>query len=254
MSTKQNTKSPGKETPPTCFLIMPISDQEGYPRGHFNEVRHALFDAACGSDFKTVRADDVQKSDIIHLSILRQLLDADIAICDLSGLNPNVMFELGLRQAFGKPVVLVKDSETKLPFDISGIRAITYAHTLRVTDIERARKSISDSLNETLRAHQQGELGNSLVDLLSMDAAQVKDIGQTEALELRLQLLEKNTNKTAAALTSIERSLQSMVVPSREARNAMMENDAFLSGVVTSRPFRNALADMLPTNPPDEFE
>ena len=49
-----------------------------------------------------------------------------MALCDLSNRNPNVLYELGLRQAYDKPVVLVQDDKTERIFDVSGINTVSY--------------------------------------------------------------------------------------------------------------------------------
>jgi hypothetical protein len=51
---------------------------------------------------------------------------ARICIVDLTGNNPNVMFELGLAQAAGKETVLLCQDIAQLPFDVRGQRVIKY--------------------------------------------------------------------------------------------------------------------------------
>lgn len=49
----------------------------------------------------------------------------------MSSLNPNVFFELGIRTALDRPVVVVKDNiTTKLPFDLNAINIHTYDMSL----------------------------------------------------------------------------------------------------------------------------
>src|SRR4051794_35684533 len=106
---------------------MPISDQGGYSSGHFSRVYNYLIKPAVErAGLRPVRADEEKGTNLIHLNILRQLLIAEMAVCDLSSLNPNVMFELGIRQAFDKPVVLLRDDLTKEPFDISPMKYTKY--------------------------------------------------------------------------------------------------------------------------------
>ena len=46
---------------------------------------------------------------------------------DLTGLNPNVMFELGMRYRARPPgTVLFRQPGTKLPFDISSVKVLEY--------------------------------------------------------------------------------------------------------------------------------
>jgi hypothetical protein len=56
---------------------------------------------------------------VIHLDVIKRLVHSPLVLCDLSARNPNVMFELGIRQAFDKPVVLVQDEKTPQIFDIA---------------------------------------------------------------------------------------------------------------------------------------
>jgi hypothetical protein len=84
----------------------------------------------------------------IHAGIIRNLEQADLVLCDLSGLNPNAFFELGIRTSLDRPLVLVKDKMTeRIPFDLSGINTYTYNETIAswsvANDIEALAVHIS---------------------------------------------------------------------------------------------------------------
>lgn len=51
---------------------------------------------------------------------------SDLVIADLSTLNPNVFYEIGLRHMLGKAIIHVADENTKLPFDVSSFRTVIY--------------------------------------------------------------------------------------------------------------------------------
>lgn len=158
---------------PRCFVIMPMSDAEPYPAGHFRRVYEFLIKPACTrAGFRAFRADDVNQTNHIVLDVLRQLLHAEMAICDLSARNANVFYELGMRQAFNKPVTLIKDLRTPRVFDIQGLRDIEYDEGLRVDTIEPTVKSIAESLTNTWASATKpdGQV-NSLVQLLGVTAA-----------------------------------------------------------------------------------
>jgi hypothetical protein len=65
-------------------------------------------------------------SEVIHARIVRNLESMDMVLCDLSSLNPNVLFELGVRTAVNKPACLVHDMLTALPFDTGIVNTHTY--------------------------------------------------------------------------------------------------------------------------------
>jgi hypothetical protein len=155
-----------------CFIIMPISDQEGYEKGHFSRVYKHLIKPACEkAGFSPIRADDENVTNYIVIDIIRKIIDADIVLCDLSAKNPNVLYELGLRQAFNKKSVLVKDIKTNRIFDIQGLRTIDYDDKLRIDEVEIAINSISKSLRETYES-DSNEI-NSLIQLLAIKPATI---------------------------------------------------------------------------------
>lgn len=151
-----------------CFVIMPISDADGYEKGHFGRVYEHLIKPACEqAGFEPIRADDTSKANMIMIDILQKILECDMAICDLSSRNPNVFYELGFRQAFNKKTVLIKDSRTTMPFDISGIRTLLYTETLRIDEVKKTIPEISKYITETYEADNKDV--NSLLQLLSIE-------------------------------------------------------------------------------------
>src|SRR4029079_8110221 len=149
---------------PDCFVIMPMSDPDGYPSGHFARIYEDIFVPAIErAHFKAVRADQVKATNLIHLDVLQKLIDAPMALCDLSTLNPNVMFELGLRQASGKPVVLAQEIGTRLIFDIAPLRYAEYRRNRIYDEVLEDQKTIGKAIAETA-ADRIGV--NSLVQLL----------------------------------------------------------------------------------------
>ena len=168
-----------------CFIIMPIADIDGYESGHFSRVYSHVIKPACErSGFIPIRADEVASSNYIVIDILSKIIESDIVICDLSGKNPNVLYELGIRQAFNLPTVLIKDKKTDNIFDIQGLRHTEYNHELRVDAVEKQVAEISTAIKETERA--KGKDVNSLIQLLGMRPAtlpsQVELSGETSVL------------------------------------------------------------------------
>ncbi len=61
-----------------CFVIMPISDAEGYDKGHFTRVyEHLVKPAVIEAGFEPMRADDTSKANFIVVDILKQILESD---------------------------------------------------------------------------------------------------------------------------------------------------------------------------------
>lgn len=168
----EETKDEIKEEKPkkTCFVIMPISDVDGYDKGHFSRVYEYIIKPACkNAGFEPIRADDTSKANVIIVDILQQILKADMAICDISSRNANVFYELGFRQAFNKKTVLIRDNKTAMPFDISSVRTLLYNSNLRIDEVNNSVSEITKALQETESA-KEDEI-NSLLNLLSIEKA-----------------------------------------------------------------------------------
>lgn len=159
-----------------CFIIMPIADHPDYKQGHFKRVYEDIFKPACkAAGYNPVRADDVAQTNLIHLDILQKLLESPMAICDLSTRNPNVLFELGLRQAFDKPTILVQEVGTPQIFDINLFRYTQYRNGLDYRDVLADQKSIQKVLEDTKIAVQEKRSVNSIIKLLSITEAKLHD-------------------------------------------------------------------------------
>lgn len=179
-----------------CFVIMPIADPDGYDKGHFKKVYEDIFKVAIEkSEFNPIRADEVQQTNLIHLDILQKLIDSPMAICDLSNRNPNVLFELGLRQAFDKPTVLVQESGTPKIFDISPLRYTEYRKELKYREVLEDQESIYEALIATKQATDKGEGINSIINLLSLSSpASLKDVSENDSARM-LQIVMSEMNE-----------------------------------------------------------
>lgn len=125
---------------------MPIAGFSEYSAAHWLEVRDILERAIRIADFEPRPVWERSETDIIQGRIIRNLYEYEVTICDISGLNPNVMFELGLRLAFKKPVVIIVDDETKIPFDTSVIEHKIYNRKLNFSRTEKFIEEISAKL------------------------------------------------------------------------------------------------------------
>jgi hypothetical protein len=130
----------------TAFVIMPFVERDAkHATGFFPEVLRSLITPAAKDSGFTVRTANRQGSDLIQSTIVNDLLEADLVIADLTEHNPNVMFELGVRMAEDKPVVLIKAMGTGPLFDIDNmLRVFEYSPNLWQTTIEKDRPLLLD--------------------------------------------------------------------------------------------------------------
>lgn len=160
-----------KENEIKCFVIMPISAQSGYEPEHFTLVYEDIIKPAIkAAGMIPVRADETANTNLIQLDILRKVIESDIAICDMSSKNPNVFYELGVRQAFDKPTVLMIDDETAAPFDVSSLRYVDYKRGMKFRDVKSAIEKLKVTLIDTYHKREDRSEINSLIRLLELTA------------------------------------------------------------------------------------
>jgi len=153
----------------SCFVIMPISQQTGYESMHFNCVYEDIIKPAIKeAGMIALRADETQNTNLIQLDILRKVIESDIAICDMSSKNPNVFYELGVRQAFDKPTVLMIDDATNAPFDVSSLRYVDYKKSMGYRDVNDAVVRLTHALRETYNKREDKSEINSLIRLMEL--------------------------------------------------------------------------------------
>lgn len=181
------------EKMPRCFVIMPISDQPGYPEGHFTKVYNQIFrEAIKDAGYEPYRVDEDNICDSIILKIFDGIQNCDLALCDLSSRNPNVLYELGLRQAYDKTVVLVQDEKTERIFDVGGINTISYNSNRLYESVIEAREKITQALKDA----KNGK-GYSLVKIVKSNAANFPegDLPENEKTQIMLQRIMFELNQ-----------------------------------------------------------
>jgi tetratricopeptide (TPR) repeat protein len=112
-----------------CFVIMPIGSPGTDHYEHYKAMYQHIRPILNNFGYEVIRADDVHKSGAITRDIILRLAEADLVIADLTGLNPNVFYEVGVRHALrarGTVLMLDRTRNDHIPFDLSAYRVISY--------------------------------------------------------------------------------------------------------------------------------
>lgn len=139
-----------KEVKPLdCGIIMPISALDGCSAEHWIEVLSIIKDVVLSANFKANLVSNSDEVGVIQKRIIQNLYSNPIVICDVSGKNPNVMFELGMRLAFDKPTIIIKDDRTDYNFDTSVIEHLEYPRDLRFNKIVTFKQKLKEKIIAT---------------------------------------------------------------------------------------------------------
>jgi hypothetical protein len=116
---------------PLLFVAMPFGkkdDPSGAAKIDFDRIYdQAIKPAALQARLDVIRADEETGGGIIHKPMFERLLGSEIVVADLTTLNPNVFYELGVRHcARPHTTILIFARVSTLPFDVQPLRAIPY--------------------------------------------------------------------------------------------------------------------------------
>lgn len=112
----------------TCFIVCPISTEDSEIRKRSDTLLKHLIKPVCEEElnFKVIRIDKLPHSNSITTEIVKNLKEADLVIADTTDNNPNCFYEIGYRSALSKPLILIRNSEKNIPFDVAGTNIIDY--------------------------------------------------------------------------------------------------------------------------------
>jgi len=205
MLADRQKKTIGSDAERNCFVISPIGETESETRKRSDAVlQHIIAPAAREAGLIAVRADQLASPGIITNQVIAHILEDCMVVADLTDHNANVFYELALRHAFRKPVVLLIYKEQKLPFDVHGIRTIQY--DLSLDGVAQAREDTRKQIVAAMTPDYEVESPVTM-------AAQLQEISRSTKTEN--QVLFKTvsdqleaTNKTVLDLKeSVEKFL-----------------------------------------------
>jgi hypothetical protein len=115
---------------PKLFVIMPfgLKRHEGVEFDFDTVYRTVIRPTAEGVGWETLRIDEVSTPGPINDQYLRELLNAELVLADISIPNANVYYELGVRHSVSSSGTLLISSATPedVPFDLRGQRIIFF--------------------------------------------------------------------------------------------------------------------------------
>lgn len=111
-----------------CFIITPIGNENSdifrKAKGVIESVIKPVLEENGFGDIKP--AYEIMESGMISNQIINRIINDDLVVANLTGNNPNVMYELAIRHAATKPIIHICENGTTLPFDIKDNRTIFY--------------------------------------------------------------------------------------------------------------------------------
>src|SRR5262249_37457816 len=137
-------------------------------------LRYVIAPASAETGYIVVRADDIAVLGSITTQIIQLTIESPLVIADLSGRNPNVLYELGIRHAVQRPVIQIASDTADIPFDTASFRAII-VDARDLDSVARAKDQLVDAIRY---AEQEPTAGQSPVTS-ALDLKSLQSLRQT---------------------------------------------------------------------------
>ncbi len=187
-----------------CFVIAPIGDPDTEIRKRSDQVlKHIITPAAkaCGYD-EVLRADKISEPGIITSQVIEHIINDSMVVADLTGPNPNVLYELAIRHAIRKPLVQLIQKGERVPFDVAATRVVYLDHR----DLDSA-----DAAREEITKHMRAaEKDPTQVDnpiSIAIDLQGLKDSGNP--VQEQLAVLSQGMSIVLRHVTDLQREFAS---------------------------------------------
>ena len=198
-----------------CFILMPFGKKKD-ENGNiidFNKIYNEFIKPSIEkSGLEAIRADEEQTGGIIHKAMYERLILCEYALADLSLLNANVFYELGIRHAI-RPhsTITIFESGSRLPFDVNFLRSLPYDKELK--NLEKLKSQLTQKL---LKAQSQNKdpdsplfqlvegLKPSNIEHIKTDIFR-EQVEYNKTIKLKLEILRKEKN--VEGLISLENEI-----------------------------------------------
>ncbi len=126
---------------PLCFVIGPIGEDNSKERRHADYLLHGIIKHVLEAEefgYTVKRADEDAYPGMISDRMISDIFNADLVVADLTDLNANAFYELGIRHSAEKPTIHLARADTKLPFDNAPIGRFSWISPTGGTSNRRA--------------------------------------------------------------------------------------------------------------------
>jgi len=144
------TPPPLERVKSDVFVIMPFLDK-------LKPIyTHCIKPAMDELQLTVRRGDDFFSQHAIISEIWTAIRTCQLVVADCTERNANVFYELGMAHMIAKPVIMLTQSETDIPFDIKHMRHIVYQN--QVGSEQKLKLELQNAVKQLLQLPDAGEI------------------------------------------------------------------------------------------------
>ncbi len=219
-----------------AFALIPLTE-------NFDDVYLVIRKAVAsledelGIPVQVFRADEITKPGRVSQQILEAIREADAVIADVTGNDPNVMYELGFAHAANRPVVMISQQLSGTPFDLSDTPRVVYDRSRLVNDLAprltAALTKIFAGVSDTrpTQAIETSPGSGNRTSVHGPVALTPEVLSRIQRDHLRLQMASKEDRRSEiqAIAAELYQTLDSLVVE-KDSGHELVNSIAAVSG------------------------
>ncbi len=191
-----------------CFVIAPIGSIGSSTRRGTEGLINSVIRPCLEMEFEVIAPHEIAVPGSITNQIIELLLNADLVVANLTELNPNVMYELAVRHAVRKPVVVVAERNTILPFDIYIERTVFFDNDMKGV------QELRDELEEVVKVAMEDDSSDNPIYRVAKEKIIKESLGKDDSASSyildRLDKLESSISHLAKRLPKSRSILNEM--------------------------------------------
>lgn len=203
-----------KNTNKKCFVITPIGPANSPIRRKIDGLIDEVIEPVMKElGYEVEVSHRISESGTMTAAIINRVYNSDLVIANLTGNNPNVMYEVALRHASAKPIIHITENVAELPFDVNDQRTIQYA------DDMFGAMELKETLKKMAKSIDFGILSNNPVtdalgkrDVVNVPQEQKVDLADVlsgimnELNEVKMEIRQSSTRLNGTGKNAINRT------------------------------------------------
>lgn len=191
----------------SCFITTPIGNNNSeIRRAAEGAIDSAIIPALIENGYdrnKVYVAHRISDLGSINNQIIKHTIECDLVIANLTTLNPNVMYELAVRDAAMKPAILICDEETVLPFDVKEQRTLFYKNDMY--GVIELKNSLHEFLKDTTQK-VDNPITRGIQRMKLLDTDKIDSVETMPYLLKKIEELDRKVSGVASKKSTVHRN------------------------------------------------